>query len=195
MPRHIISIDLKDQKGRFDAFCETSGFDRVDRADFLRKAVASAIGTEQPKRRLRRVEQKTGKRKLVSTTVSPEIYNRLMDAVEVSGARSLSEYLSAVAEAAAPMTIKLSSNVGRGLPPETIRKIGESNLQLLAIGRNLNQIAKSLNLYPGQTTPKDRDMLRSIRRVIDRHIDAINDAMAVLLPKRTVIPKTKSGSK
>lgn len=56
-----------------------------------------------------------------------------------------------------------------------IRALGESNYQLLAIGRNLNQIAKRLNEgFPEQMTVKQIEELRS---AIDLHTEMASTAI------------------
>ena len=56
--------------------------------------------------------------------------------------------------------------------------LAKSNLQLLAIGRNLNQVARALN-----TTPEDRTVYRialidALRAHIKTHTKLVSDAMA-----------------
>jgi hypothetical protein len=56
-----------------------------------------------------------------------------------------------------------------------LNALGESNYQLLAIGRNLNQIAKHLNEgLPEQVTPAS---LEKLRAEIRAHVDTVSKAM------------------
>jgi len=56
-----------------------------------------------------------------------------------------------------------------------LEKLGESNYQLLAIGRNLNQIAKKLN--EGQIAPLTVSDIGRLRKEIDKHTEIVNAAM------------------
>lgn len=49
-----------------------------------------------------------------------------------------------------------------------IEILGESNFQLLAVGRNLNQIARRLN--EGKVEPVTEEYIMEIRKIIDVHV-------------------------
>ncbi|MGY4636156.1 plasmid mobilization relaxosome protein MobC [Pseudomonas sp. TE24901] len=52
-----------------------------------------------------------------------------------------------------------------------IEALGESNYQLLAIGRNLNQIARKLN--EGDSTPVQAKLIEGLSETIDKHTHAV----------------------
>lgn len=59
-----------------------------------------------------------------------------------------------------------------------IEALGESNHQLLAIGRNLNQIAKVLNAAKGQDiTQYDRELVEELAAAVRRHVTKVGDAL------------------
>lgn len=58
---------------------------------------------------------------------------------------------------------------------DEINVLGESNYQLLSIGRNLNQIAKRLN--EGYNEPVSHEQIESLRLSINRHIDIVSKAI------------------
>ncbi len=62
-----------------------------------------------------------------------------------------------------------------------IEALGESNYQLLAIGRNLNQIAKRLN--EGMLEPVTVEAIERLWARIDKHIDKVNSAKRASLER------------
>ncbi|MCF3643135.1 MobC family plasmid mobilization relaxosome protein [Rhizobium sp. TRM95111] len=56
-----------------------------------------------------------------------------------------------------------------------IDALGESNYQLLSVGRNLNQIARRLN--EGKLSPVAVERIEELRKVIDKHTDAVSNAI------------------
>ncbi|NRF71394.1 plasmid mobilization relaxosome protein MobC [Aquincola sp. S2] len=70
-----------------------------------------------------------------------------------------------------------SQNLG-----DAVQQLIRSNAELVAIGRNLNQVAHSLNLYPGKTTAADREALeRTVAAVYD-HLEAAARLAAEIRP-------------
>lgn len=65
---------------------------------------------------------------------------------------------------------------------EAVQQLIRSNAELVAIGRNLNQVAHSLNLYPGKTTANDRQAIeRTVATVYD-HLEAAARLAAEIRP-------------
>ena len=62
-----------------------------------------------------------------------------------------------------------------------IDALGESNYQLLAIGRNLNQVAKSMN--EGRRDSVTIESIRRLTAIIDAHTDKVSDAMRASLER------------
>lgn len=58
---------------------------------------------------------------------------------------------------------------------EELQKLGESNYQLLTIGRNLNQIAKHLN--QGSYEPELSKEITQLRKVIHEHTRQVSRTM------------------
>jgi Bacterial mobilisation protein (MobC). len=69
-----------------------------------------------------------------------------------------------------------------------IDDLGESNYQLLAVGRNLNQIARRLNA--GQYEPITVERIEALSRLIERHTDVVSDAIRASLERWSIVPKT-----
>ncbi|AVD85442.1 plasmid mobilization relaxosome protein MobC [Pseudomonas sp. SWI6] len=62
-----------------------------------------------------------------------------------------------------------------------IDALGESNYQLLALGRNLNQIARRLN--EGHYEPVTVERIDALSRLIDKHTDIVSDAIRASLER------------
>lgn len=62
-----------------------------------------------------------------------------------------------------------------------IDALGESNYQLLAIGRNLNQVAKAMN--EGKRDSVTIDSIERLRQIIDAHTDKVSGAIRASLER------------
>ena len=62
-----------------------------------------------------------------------------------------------------------------------IDALGESNYQLLALGRNLNQIARRLNA--GHYEPVTVERIEVLSRIIENHVDNVSDAIRASLER------------
>jgi hypothetical protein len=58
-----------------------------------------------------------------------------------------------------------------------IEALGKSNHELLAIGRNLNQIAKYLNSVNGNATDYDGQFIRDMAVTVKRHVSKVGDVL------------------
>ena len=62
------------------------------------------------------------------------------------------------------------------LPPEC-DALARSNQQLLAMGRNLNQIAKALNTSPRDRTAWRADLVTALSTRIQTHTNLVSDVL------------------
>lgn len=58
-----------------------------------------------------------------------------------------------------------------------LEALGQSNLQLLKIGRNLNQIAKHLNTHPGDMLGYDSQLVQGLAEAVRRHVRKVGDVL------------------
>lgn len=65
-----------------------------------------------------------------------------------------------------------------------IDALGESNYQLLALGRNLNQIARRLN--EGYYEPITVERIDALSRLIDKHTDIVSDTIRASLERWSI---------
>ncbi|MCV4287447.1 MobC family plasmid mobilization relaxosome protein [Pseudomonas capsici] len=62
-----------------------------------------------------------------------------------------------------------------------IDALGESNYQLLALGRNLNQIARYLNA--GKYEPVTIERISALSKLIENHTNTVSDAIRASLER------------
>lgn len=62
-----------------------------------------------------------------------------------------------------------------------IEALGESNYQLLSIGRNLNQVAKAMN--EGRRDSISNESIERLRQIIDVHTDKVSSAIRASLER------------
>lgn len=72
---------------------------------------------------------------------------------------------------------------------DAVEALARSNHELVAVGRNLNQVAKSLNAYPGKTTTADRMAIEVVLATLRGHLE---EAARLVTELRPVV-KTKAG--
>lgn len=68
-----------------------------------------------------------------------------------------------------------------------IDALGDSNYQLLALGRNLNQIARRLN--EGHYEPITVNRIETLSRLIEKHTDVVSDAIRASLERWSITPR------
>ena len=89
--------------------------------------------------------------------------------------RSVGVELSAKAWLVAMVRTKLSGQPQVGQPE--LETLARSNQQLLALGRNLNQIAKVLNTAPQNRTAFRVEVITELSRVIQAHTKKVADLL------------------
>lgn len=68
-----------------------------------------------------------------------------------------------------------------------IDALSESNHQLLAIGRNLNQIAHALNAVRGKSTVEyDAELVQNLADAVKRHVKKVGDALRASIHRWTL---------
>jgi hypothetical protein len=59
-----------------------------------------------------------------------------------------------------------------------------TNYELAGLGRNLNQVARSLNAYPGRTTAAEREAIAKAVAAVRAHLEVAANIIGSL-PQRT----------
>lgn len=183
MARDRLAVDLRGLGQELGQRSQALG---LDRSTLVRQILAAALS--------RSPEQKTpasassesvgpfnddDQRRRISLRVSAETHAKIVATAKARGS-FLSEYLEdvltdpAAAPAAGP----------RRLPPEVLEAFVRSNYELRAVGRNINQIAHSLNSSsPGGTLPaREREALTRLPSQIAEHVEVAAKALHALAP-------------
>lgn len=85
--------------------------------------------------------------------------------------------------------VQVGAEASAGNLGDAVQALARSNHELVAIGRNLNQVAKSLNAYPGKTTVADRMAIERVLATLRGHLE---DAARLVAELRPTV-KTKPG--
>lgn len=73
---------------------------------------------------------------------------------------------------------------------DAVEALARSNHELVAVGRNLNQVAKSLNAFPGKTSVADRMAIERVLATTRGHLEVAARVVAELRPtvKTAAVP-------
>ena len=163
-----VTVDLGELKAPWQTWCQDQG---ITPSHALRNVIRQAMNrraTRAPAPRLRvtpKRERATARIELNLTT------SELAALKQVAGHEGYVPTKWVVAM----IRTKLTGQPHVGQPE--LERLTRSNQQLLALGRNLNQIAKVLN-----TSPQNRDAFRvevitELSRVIRAHTDKVSDVL------------------
>ena len=163
-----VTVDLGDLKAPWQAWCQAHG---VTPSHALRNALRQAMdrkGTRAPAPRLR-VTQKRER-----ATARMEVH---LTTSELAALKKMAGHEGYVPTkwVVAMVRTKLTGQPQVGqLELETLAR---SNQQLLALGRNLNQIAKVLNTAPQNRAAFRVEVITELSRVIQAHTKKVSDVL------------------
>jgi hypothetical protein len=163
-----ITVDLGEIKAPWQAWCQDHG---ITPSHALRNALRQAMdrrATRAPAPRLRvtpRRERATARIELNLTS------SELAALKKMAGHEGYlpTKWLVAM------IRTKLTGQPHVGQPE--LERLTRSNQQLLALGRNLNQIAKVLNISPQNRTAFRVEVITELSRVIRAHTDKVSDVL------------------
>jgi len=164
----MIAVDLGELKARWQAWCQQQG---VTPSHALRNALRQAMdrrATWAPAPRNRvtpKRERATARIELNLTT------SELAALKQMAGHEGYvpTKWLVAM------VRTKLTGQPQVGQPE--LETLTRSNQQLLALGRNLNQIAKVLNTAPQNRTAFRVEVITELSRVIQAHTKKVSDVL------------------
>lgn len=169
-----ITVDLGELKAPWQAYCAQQG---VTPSHALRQVLRQALDqtprpSAAPRLRLtRRRERATARIKL---NVTPSELAALRTCARHEGYQP-------TAWVVAMIRTKLTGEPHVGQPE--LAALTRSNQQLLALGRNLNQIAKVLNTSPHNRTAFRVEVITELSRVIRTHTDRVSDVLRVTVAR------------
>jgi hypothetical protein len=203
-PAGQFSVSLGDLRAELYAAAESAGLSpsvllrQALTAELERRAAASGAQRAQPNFTARPSSPKR-RRDVSNVAVEVRVVLPASDAVRVTTAAqrermSRSEYLAVVVAGAleaasqsrhrAPWSPALPD-----APPKEMKDLGglrdalvASTVQVGAVGRNVNQIARSLHITPGVLSARDRDELARLVPLIKAHVAAAGAVLSVLRP-------------
>ncbi|MGE3483840.1 MAG: plasmid mobilization relaxosome protein MobC [Nitrospira sp.] len=163
-----VTVDLGELKAPWQAWCAQQG---ITPSHALRNALRQAMGrkgTQAPAPRLRvtpKRERATARIELNLTT------SELAALKKMAGHEGYvpTKWLVAM------VRTKLTGQPQVGQPE--LETLARSNQQLLALGRNLNQIAKVLNSAPQNRAAFRVEVITELSRVIQAHTKKVSDVL------------------
>lgn len=163
-----ITVDLGDLKTPWQAWCQTNG---ITPSHALRNALRQAMdrrATRTPALRSR----VTPKRE--RATARMEVH---LTASELAALKKMAGHEGYLPTkwVVAMIRTKLTGQPHVGQPE--LERLTRSNQQLLALGRNLNQIAKVLNASPQNRAAFRVEVITELSRVIRSHTDKVSDVL------------------
>jgi len=163
-----VTVDLGDLKAPWQTWCEQQG---VTPSHALRNALRQAMdrrATRAPAPRLR----VTPKRE--RATARMEVH---LTTSELAALKKMAGHEGYVPTkwVVAMIRTKLTGQPHVGQPE--LERLTRSNHQLLALGRNLNQIAKVLNTAPQNRAAFRVEAITELSRVIQAHTDKVSDVL------------------
>lgn len=169
----LMSVDLLSYKKPWIAFCKAQG---VSPSDALRQVVSRLVGQRSEKtpppvgsvaQAVTGEFEKTSVRKEIALTASEyQMVERLADA----DGFSVNKWIVALIRA------RLTQRPQFG--QHELEALAQSNLQLMKIGRNLNQIAKALNTAPHERGVYRIDLIEQIDAMVKAHTGSVSAMVA-----------------
>jgi transposase-like protein len=163
-----ITVDLGEIKAPWQAWCQDHG---ITPSHALRNALRQAMdrrATRAPAPRLR----VTPRRERATARIELNLTSSELAALKKMARRE--GYLP-TKWLVAMIRTKLTGQPHVGQPE--LERLTRSNQQLLALGRNLNQIAKVLNTSPQNRTAFRVEVITELSRVIRAHTDTVSDVL------------------
>ncbi|MBS0160832.1 MAG: hypothetical protein JSS26_19800 [Nitrospira sp.] len=163
-----ITVDLGELKAPWLAWCQQQGVTPSHAfRQVLRKALdGHATQSGPPRLRVaRRRERATARMKL---NLTPSELSTLRSCAQHEGYQPTTWVVAMI-------RTKLTGEPHVGQPE--LAALTRSNQQLLALGRNLNQIAKVLNTAPQNRGAFRTEVITELSRVIRSHTDKVSDVL------------------
>ncbi len=162
-----VTVDLGELKAPWQAWCEQQGLTPSHALrNALRQAMDGKAAQAPPRTRVTRRRERATARIELNLTPS-----------ELAALKRMAEHEGYVPAKwlVAMVRTKLTGQPHVGQPE--LERLTRSNQQLLALGRNLNQIAKVLNTSPENRGAFRVEVITELSRVIRAHTDKVSDVL------------------
>ena len=203
-PRATAHIDLGPLKG---AIAAQSAARRMTPSAWIRETLAARLAT-QDRAVLDTQAQPSAEPSADQTTDPTPDYQALftraeaakLDAIVSStGRRSRIAVLRALLDGVDLGTQGQAPSTTGATLFDATQALRSSNFALVPVGRNLNQVAKSLNAYPGKTSTAERMTIEQTVSAVSKHLDRAARLIAAVAPlvksPNTKAAKAVSGAK
>jgi hypothetical protein len=181
--RVVTSFEIGELKEPWEAYCKANGVSsgealcrvilkltNADKSRLPKSATRSEASVTQPTDELRLREGTEKKRHRLYLSLTQSELKAVERRAKADG------FDKSTAWAIALIRTNLTSQPQFGT--REIDVLGESNRQLLLIGRNLNQIAHALNVTPGKSSHQyDAQMVEALAIAIKKHVKRVGDAL------------------
>jgi mobilization protein MobC len=185
--REFLKIDLLGLRGPLQVWCNQRGLTPSVAVRLMIAKATEATPTTWPPGN----ETPVSHTPIAGTVASRRLTLRLAhsDAKELMrqaqrAQLSVTRYLTSLVRFHADSAQELG---GRAL----VAAVTESNYQLAAIGRNINQIAHAANINSRHFTPGDRETLLMVSAAIRGHIELAARSLVALQPLRSPAPRSR----
>ena len=164
-----LHVDLGDLKDPWLAYCTANGATPSEATrEVVRKLIQRSPVKPAPATEVQGTRDEGG-RKIRKEVRLTESEARHAERMAAASGFSVPMWIAALVRA------QLTQNPQLGQREQEL--LGESNYQLLALGRNLNQIAKSLNTAPEDRSVYRIDQIDDLRASIKAHVKRVAAAM------------------
>ena len=163
-----ITVDLLGYKQPWIDWCKAQGHEPAHafRQIVARLTAGGTAAASTPAEVEPHQPERTTKRKEVALT--PSELERV-EAIAQAEGYSVSRWLAALVRARLTSTPQFGQH--------ELELLARSNLQLLKIGRNLNQVAKALNTSPHDHRAYRVELIEELEALIKAHTVSVSDAM------------------
>jgi len=161
MPR-VEAVLSDEDKAAFSVFCRNQG---ITEAELLRRMIRQVVGHKPGEPEQSKEPEREGSQNFTLRLDASEI-RAVEQRAQAEGFDFRTTWATAVirnALAGAP-----------ALTAEDARALRESNRELAAIGRNLNQIARAINIEPENAQHLDMQLIETLGDIISAHRDTVS---------------------
>lgn len=179
-PNDKLDVRLGDLKEPWTAYCEAR---QIKPGKAVRLAITRLLEADQKARGLEPTTTVAAPLANITYRVVPAIEDKRRIEIRLTESEYAAAELRATSEGFSSLNLWIASAVRAALTnaPQfgqaEIEALGESNLQLLKIGRNLNQIAKHLNTHNGDFLGYDTQLIQNLAAAVRRHVRKVGDAL------------------
>ncbi|WP_179258250.1 plasmid mobilization protein [Caballeronia sordidicola] len=160
----VLSVQLGALKPQWESYCRSHG---VSPSDATRQVIRKLVGPEPYAESLDNSisSDVLHAKKRIEIRLTWEEHRTVKRVATLAGF-SINSWIASLARAQLTVQPQLGQH--------ELEKLAESNTRLLAIGRNLNQIARALNAAPTEQTVYRVDVVEALSEAIKSHTAAVS---------------------